>query len=287
MSKKKKIEQKGNKPQLSKLDKGIYFAFTLIAMSLLIGLPYLIDALRADYFFSNPDTVARMDRMTTLWFIPAFFVIIITVLLFCEDRLDKRKAIFGNKKVDYTKHSYRFYPVFYKGNKPKRKMTESQKKERNFWVIAWLILFAICCSLGCFGIFGRTELTRNGQIIKYSVFNNIKEQYYVSDISEVEYSTYLQNVTKGGDYYTYAITIKLKNSDEYFIFNHRAFDDSNKQSIFTTSLDDMKQLRDYAYKDKKITYNKEVSLEEIVEDNKMTEEEIEKLYAFFSHSETF
>lgn len=282
MSKKKKKKQKDNKPQLSKLDKAIYFAFTLIAMSLLIGLPYLIDTLRSDYFFSNPDTVAWMDRMTTLWFIPALFVLIITVILFCEDRLDKRKAIFGNKKVDYTKHSYQFYPIFYKGNKPKRKMTESQKKERNFLLIAWLILFATCCSLGCFGIFGRTELTRNGQIIKYSVFNNIKEQYYVSDISEVEYSVYLQKVTKGPDYYTYSIVIKLKNSDEYFHFNHRNFDDTDGQSIFTTSLDDMKYLRDTVYKDKEITYNKEIPLEEIGNNNRMTEEEIEKLYEFFN-----
>ena len=44
MSKKKKKRQKDNKPTLSKLDKAIYFAFTVIAMSALISLPYLIDA---------------------------------------------------------------------------------------------------------------------------------------------------------------------------------------------------------------------------------------------------
>ncbi len=284
MSKKKKKKSKDNKPQLSKLDKAIYFAFTLIAMSSLIGLPYLIDALRGDYFFSNPDTVAWMDRMTTLWFIPVFFLIIITVVLFCEDRLDKRKAIFGNKKVDYTKHNYQFYPIFYKGNKPKRKMTETQKKERKFFITAWSVLFAFFCGLGCLGIFGRTELTRDGQIIKYSVFNNIKKQYYVSDISEVEYTTYLHNVAKGGDYYTYAVKLHLKNSDDYYIFEYKYFDQTNGQSTFTTSLDDMKYLRDYVFKDKKITYNKEVALGQIVKYNKMTQEEIEKLYEFFNEN---
>lgn len=284
MSKKKKKKQKENKPQLSKLDKFIYFAFTLITMSSLIGLPYIIDALRAAYYFSNPDTVAWSDRLTSLLLIPAFFVIIITVVLFCEDRLEKRKAIFGNKKVDYTKHNYQFYPVFYKGNKPKRKITESQKKERKFFIIAWLVLFSICCGLGCLGIFGRTELTRDGQIIKYSVFNNAKEQYYVSDIKEIEYTTYLQSVTKGQDYYTYGIKIQLKNSDKYYSFNHMDFDNTNDKSIFSTSLEDMKYLRDTVYKDKKISYNKEVPLKKILEDNEMTEEEIEKLYEFFDEN---
>ncbi len=284
MSKKKKKRQKDNKPTLSKLDKAIYFAFTVIAMSSLISLPYLIDAFRAAYFFSNPDTVAWSDRLTSLWFIPPFFVLIITIVLFCNDRLEKRKAIFGNKKVDYSKHNYQFYPVFYKGSKPKRKMTESQKKERKFFVIAWLILFSICCGLGCLGIFGRTELKKNGQIITYSVFNNIKEQHYVSDISELEYRTYLQGVTKGYDYYTYGIKIQLKNSDEYYSFNHKDFDNTDGQSTFTTSLDDMKYLRNTVYKDKKITYNKEISLNKIVEKNNMTQEEIEKLYEFFDET---
>lgn len=284
MSKKKKKKQKDNKPQLSNLDKAIYFAFTLIAMSSLIGLPYLIDALRAIYFFSKPDTVAWSDRLTSLWFIPPFLVLIMTVVLFCEDRLEKRKAIFGNKKVDYTKHNYQFYPVFYKGDKPKRKLTEDQKKERKFFVIAWLVLFSICCSFGYLGIFGRTELTKDGQIITYSVFNNVKEQYYVSDISEVEYTTYLHNVAKGGDYYTYAIKLYLKNCDDYFIFEYEYFDQTNKQSIFTTSLNDMQYLRDSVYKDKKITYNKEIPLSKIVEKNNMKQDEIDKLYEFFNES---
>ena len=46
----------------------------------------------------------------------------------------------------------------------------------------------------------------------------------------------------------------------------------------------MKYLRDTVYKDKKITYNKEVALENIVEDNEMTTEEIEKLYEFFNEN---
>ncbi len=284
MSKKKKKKQKVNKPQLSKLDKAIYFALTLIALSTLVGSPYLIDALRANYFFSDPNTVAWSDSLTSLWFIPAFFVIIITVLLFCEDRLNKRKAIFGNKKIDYTKYNHQFYPIFYKGNKPKIKKTEEQKKERKILVIAWLVLFFICCSLGCLGIFGRTELTRNGQIITYSVFNNVKEHYYVSDIKEIEYATYLQVVTKGRDYYTYGIKIHLKDSDKHFVFEEQDFANTDGQSSFTTSLDDMKYLRDSVYKDKKIIYNIEAPLEKIIEDYNMTPEEIEKLYEFFNEN---
>lgn len=287
MSKKKKKKQRENKPQLSKLDKGIYFAITFFSLLVFIGLPYLIDNLRAGYFFSDANTIAWSDRLTALWFIPPLFVLFATIVLFCQDKIEKRTAIFGNKKVDYSKHNYQFYPicpVFYKGDKPKRKVPEAVKKERKILIVAWLILFIISCIFGCFGIFGRTELTLDGQIIKYSVFNNIKEQYYLSDISEIEYKTYLQGVTKGYDYSTYGIIIRLKNTDEYYSFNHKDFDNTNDQSIFTTSLDDMKYLRDSVYKDKKITYNKEIPLNKITEKNNMTKDEIEKLYEFFDEN---
>ena len=46
----------------------------------------------------------------------------------------------------------------------------------------------------------------------------------------------------------------------------------------------MKYLRDTVYKNKKITYNKEAPLNKIVDNNEMTEEEIEKLYDFFNEN---
>ena len=46
----------------------------------------------------------------------------------------------------------------------------------------------------------------------------------------------------------------------------------------------MNHLRDTIYEDKKITYDLNVPLEEIAKNNKMTEEEIEKLYEFFNEN---
>lgn len=281
MSKNKKIKPK--KPPLSLLDKCIYSFFALI-----IALPLVIFLLLTNYleqfFFKSPNIIAIDERATFIFLIIPCLMVMITLIVIWDDTYGKKKAIFPNKNVNYKKYGYQYYPIFYRGEKPKRKFTEDEKKYIFINLTLWSVGFIICCALGCLGIFGRTELTRDGQIIKYTVFNNVKEQYYVSDISEVEYSTYLQKVTKGGDYYTYAIAIKLKNSDDYFHFNHREFDDTNGQSIFTTSLEDMKYLRDTVYKNKKITYNKEIPLEEIVEDNDMTKEEIEKLYEFFNEN---
>ncbi len=281
MSKKKKIKPK--KPPLSFLDKCIYRLFALITV-----LPIVLFLLMTEYikhiFFEDQNVVALEERATFIFLLIPCLMIMITLIVIWDATYGKKKAIFPNKKINYKKYGYQYYPVFYKGDKPKREMTRDRKKYILVNLALWSAGFIICCALGCLGIFGRTELTRAGQIIKYSVFNNIKEQYYISDISEVEYSTYLQNVTKGPDYYTYAIAIKLKNSDEYFHFNHRNFDDTDGQSIFSTSLDDMKYLRDSVYRDKKITYNKEVDLKQIVNDYKMTQEEIEKLYEFFNQS---
>ncbi len=284
MSKKKKKKQKDNKPQLSKLDKAIYFLFALFTMGICFGSFYQIEYIKSVLFFANPDILAFQDRMTTLWCLPLFLVILIIIISIWDATYGKRKAIFGNKKVDYTKHNYQFYPIFYKGKKPKRKMTDDRKMEIKISIILWLIAYIIAFSLTGLSIFGRTVLTKDGQVIKYTIFNNIKEQYYVSDISEVEYTTYLHNVAKGSDYYTYAIKLHLKNSDDYFIFEYENFDRTNKQSFFTTSLDDMKYLRDTVYRDKKITYNKEVSLEQVIKNKRMTQEEIEKLYEFFSEN---
>lgn len=281
MSKNKKIKPK--KPPLSLLDKCIYRIFAVICVS-----PLLVFLLLTEYienrFFDNQTVVALEERATFILLIIPILMVMITLIVIWDKTYGKRKAIFPNKKVNYKKYGYQYYPVFYKGEKPKRKMTENKKKYIFINLTLWSVGFIICCALGCLGIFGRTELTRDGQIIKYTVFNNVKERYYVSDISEVEYSAYLQNVTKGPDYYTYAIAIKLKNSDVYFHFNHRNFDDTNGQSIFTTSLDDMKYLRDSVYQDKKITYNREVDLKQIVDDYKMTHEEIKKLYEFFNEN---
>ncbi len=282
MSKKKKKKPKVNKPQLSKLDKALYFLFALFTMGICFGFFFQIEYIKSVLFFSDADVLAFQDRMTTLWCLPLFLVILITITSIWDATYGKRKAIFGNKKVDYTKHNYQFYPIFYKGPKPKRKMTDERKKEIKICIILWLIAYIISFSLTGLSVFGRTVLTKDGNIIKYSVFNNIKEHYYVSDISEVEYTTYLHNVAKGGDYYTYAIKLHIKNSDDYFIFEYENFDQTNKQSFFTTSLDNMKYLRDTVYKDKKIIYTKEASLAQVIKNKRMTQEEIDKLYDFFN-----
>lgn len=277
MSKKKKIKPK--KPPLSFLDKCIYRLFALITI-----LPIVLFLLMTEYieyiFFEDQNIVALEQRATFIFLVIPCLMIMITLIVIWDATYGKKKAIFPNKKVNYKKYGYQYYPVFYKGDKPKIKITEDKKKYIFINLTLWSVCFIICCALGCLGIFGRTELTRDGQIIKYTVFNNVKEQYYVSDISEVEFTTYSTRHKMRYDY-SYAIKIHLKNSDNWFIFSNESFDSTNGQSFYSTSIDDMKYLRDTVYKDKKITYNKEIPLEEIVKNSKMTEKEIEKLYEFF------
>ena len=284
MSKKKKKKQKSNKPQLSKLDKAIYYLFAALSLGIFVGLLILIEILKSDMFFSDPDVLACQGRLTGLWILPLLFVFFISIGAIWESTYGKRKAIFGNKDVDYTKHNYQFYPIFYKGEKPKREMTPERKKLLKTDIIIWITIFAIGLICFPFSIIGRTTLTNDGQIVKYSVFNTKKEIYYLSDMSEIEYTTYKHNQVKRPDYYTYAIKIHIKDSNKVFFFEAQDFDNTNEQSIFITSLDDMNHLRDSVYKDKKITYNIEVPLEKIINDNNMTDEEIEKLYEFFNEN---
>ncbi len=283
MSKKKKKKQKVNKPQLSKLDKAIYYFIFLLLIGVCFGSIFLIQEIKTRVFFSDPNTLAWNARMTMMWLLFLGGFLTINTVGFIEETYGKRKAIFGNKKVDYSKHNYQFYPIFYKGYKPKRKMTEDKKREYKVNLTLWLIAFVFCCLLSSLGLFGREVLTKDGQVIKYSVFNNIKEQYYVSDISEVEFTTYSTRHKRRYDY-SYAIKLHLKNSDDWYIFDNTSFDGTNGQSYYTTSIDNMKYLRDTVYKGKKITYNKEIPLKEITKNKRMTEEEIEKLYEFFNEN---
>ena len=282
MSKKKKKKQKSNKPQLSKLDKAIYYFIFLLFIAICFGSILLMQEIKSQIFFSDTNILAWNDRLTMLWLLFLFGFLTINTLAFMEGTYGKRKAIFGNKKVDYSKYNYQFYPVFYKGYK-KRTMTENRKREYKINFSLWLIAFVFCCFLSSFGFFGREVLTKDGQVIKYSVFNNIKEQYYVSDISEVEFTTYSTRHKRRYDY-SYAIKLHLKNSDDWFSFDYSSFDGTNGQSYYTTSIDDMKYLRDTVYKNKKITYNKKIPLEEITKNARMTTEEIEKLYEFFNEN---
>ena len=147
MSKKKKKKQNENKPQLSKLDKAIYFLLALFMFAIIFGLFFQIEYIKSVLFFSNSAVLAFQDRMTTLWCLPLFMMFLISFIAIWEETYGKRKAIFGNKKVDYTKHNYQFYPIFYKGKKPKRKMTDERKVEIKISIILWLIAYIISFSL--------------------------------------------------------------------------------------------------------------------------------------------
>lgn len=281
MSKKKKKKQKVNKPQLSKLDKAIYILLLAIFIAFIVASVFIIEQIRSFIFFSVADTIAWTDRLTSLCFIPAFFVLIITMLVFLEDRMSNKKAIFGNRKVDYRKYSYQYYPIFYKGYKPKRKMTEDRKKYIRFCVCAWLFLFSICCVIGCFGIFGRTTLTKDGRVIEYSVFNNVKEEYYISDISKVKYSTYYN---RGGRYspgsYDYSIEIHILNSNKTFSFNNESFKTIKNESI-SNSLTEMLRLKEEVYKNKTIEFDIREELNVISDYHNFSEDENELLHKLF------
>jgi len=282
MSKNKKIKLK--KPPLSFLDKCIYSLLVLYGMLPAVYLILMTEC--TDYiFFKTQNILALEQGMTFMFFMVPCLPLMVSFILILNATYSKRKTFFPKKNVNYGKYSYQFYPIFYKGDKPKTQITKDQKKKFAVKLSLWLVAFIISFAIGSLGICGRTVLTRDGEIIKYTVFNNIKEHYYVSDIDRVEYIAYLSDTSKGPDYYNYGIKVYLKNSDDYFVFGHREFNETKKQSIHTTSLDDMMYLKNSVYKNKKTFYNKEVTLEKIINNNKMTQEEIDKLYKLFNEQQ--
>lgn len=283
MSKKKKKKQKNNKPQLSWLDKFIYnFVFVAlisIAYVLIVNIFTLLNKL----YFLQEDVIAATPRLTIILAIPFFAILLLRPAFILIENQTKHKAIFGNKSVDYRRYSADLRPIF--GKERNKAFTDKQKKARNKRMLSWFIALLVLGTLGISGILGRTILTADGNIITYSIFNNIKEEFRINDISKIEYSTYYSS---GGRYapdtYDYDIEIYISNFDDSYQFDNQSFK-TTKQNGISTVLIEMLRLKEDVYKNKTIVFDLQTELEVISRHNKLNEEENKLLYKLFEKEE--
>lgn len=283
MSKKKKKKQKNNKPQLSWLDKFIYnFVFVAlisIAYVLIVNIFTLLNKL----YFLQEDVIAATPRLTIILAIPFLLIVLLRPAFILIENQTKHKAIFGNKSVDYRRYSADLRPIF--GKERNKAFTDKQKKARNKRMLSWFIALLVLGTLGISGILGRTILTADGNIITYSIFNNIKEEFRINDISKIEYSTYYSS---GGRYapdtYDYDIEIYISNFDDSYQFDNQSFK-TTKQNGISTVLIEMLRLKEDVYKNKTIVFDLQTELEVISRHNKLNEEENKLLYKLFEKEE--
>lgn len=283
MSKKKKKKQKNNKPQLSWLDKFIYNFVFVALISIAYVLIVNIFTLLNELYFLQEDVIAATPRLTIILAIPFLLIVILRPAFILIENQTKHKAIFGNKSVDYRRYSADLRPIF--GKERNKTFTDKQKKARNKRMLSWFIALLVLGTIGISGILGRTILSADGNIITYSIFNNIKEEFRINDISKIEYSTYYSS---GGRYapdtYDYDIEIYISNSDDSYQFDNQSFK-TTKQNGISTVLIEMLKLKEDVYKNKTIVFDLQTELDVISRHNKLNEEENKLLYKLFEKEE--
>ena len=283
MSKKKKKKQKNNKPQLSWLDKFIYNFVFVALISIAYVLIVNIFTLLNELYFLQENVIAATPRLTIILAIPFLLIVILRPAFILIENQTKHKAIFGNKSVDYRRYSADLRPIF--GKERNKTFTDKQKKARNKRMLSWFIALLVLGTIGISGILGRTILSADGNIITYSIFNNIKEEFRINDISKIEYSTYYSS---GGRYapdtYDYDIEIYISNSDDSYQFDNQSFK-TTKQNGISTVLIEMLRLKEDVYKNKTIVFDLQTELDVISRHNKLNEEENKLLYKLFEKEE--
>ena len=283
MSKKKKKKQKNNKPQLSWLDKFIYNFVFVALISIAYVLIVNIFTLLNELYFLQENVIAATPRLTIILAIPFLLIVILRPAFILIENQTKHKAIFGNKSVDYRRYSADLRPIF--GKERNKTFTDKQKKARNKRMLSWFIALLVLGTIGISGILGRTILSADGNIITYSIFNNIKEEFRINDISKIEYSTYYSS---GGRYapdtYDYDIEIYISNSDDSYQFDNQSFK-TTKQNGISTVLIEMLKLKEDVYKNKTIVFDLQTELDVISRHNKLNEEENKLLYKLFEKEE--
>ena len=283
MSKKKKKKQKVNKPQLSGLDKFIYKFIFVIWIGVVYILVVNIFTLLNKLYFLQENVIAATPRLTIILAIPFLAIVLLRPAFILIENQTKHKAIFGNKSVDYRRYSSELRPIF--GKERNKAFTDKQKNARKKRMLSWFIALSVLGIISIPGILGRTVLTTDGNIITYSVFNNIKEEFQISDISKIEYSTYYSS---GGRYapdtYDYDIEIYISDSDDSYSFDNNSFKTIEQNGI-STALTEMLRLKEEVYNNKAIVFDIQTELDVISRHNKLNEEENKLLYKLFDKTE--
>ena len=186
---KKKKQREYSSPPLSKLDVVVYniiiVAIALLTLAALFGIFYVLEVIG----YADETVMLSYSRWTVLLLAPALLIIFLPLLNFFATGFNEKKPIFGNKNVNYFSTTRYAKAEFLF----KKKSNSKDKKTKIILAFVLAVVVVICTT---FGLLGRNSIYNNGDIIVYSVFNTVKKEYSISEISNVsieigeEYSRY-------------------------------------------------------------------------------------------------
>ncbi|MBO5944758.1 MAG: hypothetical protein J6Q50_05645 [Clostridia bacterium] len=176
-------------PPLSKLDIFVYniiiVAIVLLTIAAFFGIFYVIEVIG----YADENIMLTCSRWSVLLLAPALLITFLPLLNFFATGFNEKRPIFGNKNVNYFSTTRYAKAEFLF----KKKSNSKDKKTKVILVLVLAVVVVICM---VFGLLGRNSIDNNGEIKVYSVFNTVKKEYSLDDISKVtieigeEYSRY-------------------------------------------------------------------------------------------------
>ncbi len=284
MAKQKKRQRKKKvAPPLSAIDSFLYFLilmlFIMVAFAMLFGYLKVVECIS----FSDENVVAYSLRWTILSALPIFSIYVIAVIGYFCNAYSERRPILGNKKVSY-KSTTNNESVEFLFRKSRRQLTENKIKLRNTYIkiVSALVLASFLLSLG--GLFGRNTVSNSGVIKSYTIFNTVKNEWLIDDVSEVELKA---GLTRSGYrsvvyYPTLWITVKTEENKEitFEYWDIKCESDENERVNSLSNL-----LRVYEDMGVAVTISGKEYVNDFIEHYSLTSENKEILLSMFEITE--
>ncbi len=187
--------------------------------------------------FSADNVVAYSMRGTIFLALPLFFTYVITAIGYFETAYNEKRPILGNKKVNY-KSTVKYEGVQFLFKKSKIKGAKDEKNLKTTYIKIFSIIFSLFFILSLGGLFGRNTISKNGEIKTHSVFNTVKNEWFVDDVSSV---TLEAGLTSNGyrriiTYPTLWVTFNTDDDREFTFEYYEIYYDTNEnERIYTLS----------------------------------------------------
>ncbi len=267
-NKKKKSRKKKFAPPLSKIDNFLYTLILIVFIA--IDMTTLVVYLKiAEWIaFSVDNVVAYSVRGTVFLSLPLFFVFVIATIGYFGNAYNERRPILGNKKVNY-KSTANYESVQFLFRKSKKTSTENEKKLKSTYIKIFSIIVSLFFVLSLGGLFGRNTINESGEIKSYSIFNTVKNEWFVDDVSSLNLNVGLTRTGYRSVTFYPTLWVKFNTDDDReFTFEYYEiyYDTNENERIYTLS----KLLKMYEDMGIPITTDGDEYLEEFIEHYDLT-----------------
>ncbi len=273
--------RKTRKPPLSKADKFLYVLFALVVLLLTTGLLCLYIFLLDRLAFSDKSVIAVDNGLSTLFIFPFLLLFGMIGIVLTDLGYSRRVQLFGYSKKEQQKIKIqsKAVPLLRKGG-IKQYLTRKSKRQYAKTLTCFIAaLLGITILFSGFGLFKRTVLYTNDQIISYNSLNQQTDSVHLQDADNVTIS--VQKTRSGlrrqrSRRRFYNVQLQIQYGDEKFTINPGDFDNMSTAQV----LEYMLHIKSFFTADQCTIRNIEY-LDNLQEHKDYDESEVELLLTLF------